>query len=74
MCIRDRAYIDTDRTIEVSACPKNFPEECSFEQDDLFFMDGFNGRLAVLNLQYCRQAGLQPDCRIALADILAFLG
>ena len=68
------AYIDTDQTIEVSACPKNFPEGCSFEQDGLFFMDGFNSRLAVLNLQYCRQTGLQPDCRIALADILASVG
>ena len=64
------AYIDHESgTIEVSACPINFSEEFSFEQDDLFFMDSFNDRLAVLNLQYCRQAGLQPDCRIALSDI-----
>jgi hypothetical protein len=68
------AYIDTDQIIEVSACPKNFPEEFSFEQDDLFLMDSFNNRLAVLNLQYCLQTGLQPDCRIALADILSSLG
>lgn len=68
------AYIDTDQTIEVSACPKNFPEEFPFEQEDLLFMDSFNDRLAVLNLQYCRQAGLQPDCRIALSDIPASLG
>ena len=68
------AYIDTDQTIEVSACPINFPEEFSFEQEDLLFMDGFNDRLAVLNLQYCRQAGLQADCRIPLSDILASLG
>ena len=68
------AYIDADQNIEVSACPINFPEEFSFEQDDLLFMDGFNDRLAVLNLQYCRQAGLQPDCRISLADIPASCG
>ena len=68
------AYIDADQTIEVSACPINFPEEFSFEQDDLLFMDSFNDRLAVLNLRYCRQAGLQADCRIALSDILASCG
>jgi Fe-S-cluster containining protein len=68
------AYIDHESgTIEVSACPINFQEEFCFEQDDLFFMDDFNGRLAVLNLQYCRQAGLQPDCRIALSDIAGSL-
>jgi uncharacterized protein len=64
------AYIDENsRSIEVSACPINFSEDFSFEQDDLFFMDAFNNRLAELNLQYCRQAGLQPDCRISLSDI-----
>lgn len=68
------AYIDADsRTIEVSACPINFPEDFPFEQDDLFFLDSFNDRLAALNLQYCRQAGLQPDCRIALSDIAGSL-
>ena len=68
------AYIDADSlTIEVSACPINFPEAFPFEQDDLFFMDSFNDRLAALNLQYCRQAGLQPDCRIALSDIAGSL-
>jgi uncharacterized protein len=67
------AYLDEEsQTIEVSACRINFPEEFSFEQDDLLFMDGFNDRLASLNLQYCRQAGLQPDCRIALSDLLVF--
>lgn len=64
------AYLDEEsQTIEVSACPHNFSETFSFEQDDLLFMDDFNDRLAALNLQYCRQAGLQPDCRIALSDI-----
>ena len=64
------AYIDTDaQTVEVSACPVNFPADFSFGQDDLLFMDEFNSRLAELNLRYCMQAGLQPAFRIALADI-----
>jgi Fe-S-cluster containining protein len=64
------AYIDeSSGTIEVSACPVNFPADFSFTQEDLLFMDELNRRLAELNLVYCRQAGLQPDCRIALADI-----
>jgi uncharacterized protein len=64
------AYLDEEsQTIEVSACPLNFSGTFSFEQDDLLFMDDFNDRLAALNLQYCRQTGFQPDCRIALSDI-----
>ena len=68
------AYLDEEsQSIEVSACRINFPEGFAFAQDDLLFMDSFNDRLAVLNIQYCRQAGLQPDCRIALSDILSSL-
>jgi uncharacterized protein len=68
------AYRDEEsQTVEVSACPHNFSETFSFEQEDLLFMDDFNDRLAALNLQYCRQAGLRPDSRIALSDIAGFL-
>jgi uncharacterized protein len=65
------AYMDEEsQSIEVSACHHNFPEEYHFTDEDLFFMDAYNERLATLNLQYCRQTGLQPDCRIAIADII----
>ena len=65
------AYInEISRSIEVSACPVNFPEDAPLEHEDLFFMDEFNGRLAELNLRYCRQNGLEPEIRIALADLV----
>ncbi|MDR3630302.1 MAG: YkgJ family cysteine cluster protein [Desulfocapsaceae bacterium] len=65
------AYIDeASRTVEVSACPVNFPADFVFEQEDLLFMDEFNSRLAELNLLYCRQAGLQPADRISLASLV----
>lgn len=64
------AYLDEEsKTVEVSACQYNFSEDFLFNENDLLFMDDFNNRLAALNLQYCRRAGLQPDCRIALTDI-----
>lgn len=65
------AYVDEERqAIEVSACPRNFPEDAPLDRDDLLFMDRFNERLAALNLRYCRQHGLQPAVRIAIRDLL----
>ncbi|MBU4117838.1 MAG: hypothetical protein KJ555_03670 [Proteobacteria bacterium] len=65
------AYVDEEReTIEVSACPLNFPEEYTFTPEKLLFMNGFNTRLADLNLAWCREHGLTPDKRIPLKDIL----
>lgn len=65
------AYVDEERqAIEVSACPRNFPDDAPLDRDDLLFMDRFNERLAALNLRYCRQNGLQPAVRIALRDLL----
>ncbi|KAB2926899.1 MAG: YkgJ family cysteine cluster protein [Leptonema illini] len=65
------AYVDEIlEQIEVSACPLNFPEDAELDHDELFFMDAFNERLAALNLLYCRRHGLDPDVRIALADLL----
>ncbi len=64
------AYIDDNSgCIEVSACLLNFSDDFEFDQEDLFFMDQFNSRLAELNLQYCIAAGLDPKKRIALADL-----
>lgn len=66
------AYIDEDAgSIEVSACQLNFVNDYQFSQEDLLFMDQFNQRLAELNLQYCNVAGLDPQKRIALADLVS---
>lgn len=65
------AYVDEEReTIEVSACPLNFPDDHAFTPEKLLFMNGFNTRLADLNLAWCREHDLAPDKRILLADIL----
>ncbi len=65
------AYIDeAGQSVEVSACPLNFPEDEPLDQDDLLFMDPFDERLIALNLLYCRRHGLVPESRIALADLL----
>ena len=67
------AYIDeATQTIEVSACPHNFPDDVALEHDDLLFMDPFNERLADLNLRYCRQNSLVPEHRFALADLFSW--
>lgn len=64
------AYInEIEERIEVSACPLNFGEDDVLEQADLLFMDGFNERLAVLNLRYSQENGLAAAVRIALADL-----
>lgn len=64
-------YIDEEAgTIEVSVCPLNFPEDYPIGHDDLLYMDRFNRRLAELNLQYCQVAGLDPEKRIPLADLI----
>lgn len=65
------AYVDEKlETIEVSACPLNFPDDYAFAPEKLLFMNGFNTRLADLNLAWCRKQNLTPDKRIPLADIL----
>jgi len=65
------AYIDEiEERIEVSACPLNFAEDDVLEQEDLLFMDGFNERLAALNIRYSQDNGLAATIRIALADLV----
>jgi Fe-S-cluster containining protein len=64
------AYRDDESgPLEVSACYRNFPADFLFAEDHLVFMDQFNCRLAALNVQYCRAAGLDPLKRIPLADL-----
>lgn len=64
-------YIDeTAGSIEVSACRLNFSDDFPFSHDNLLYMDQFNSRLAELNLQFCQEAGLDPEKRIPLADLV----
>jgi Fe-S-cluster containining protein len=64
------AYVDAEReTIEVSACPLNFPDEYAFTQENLLFLDGFNLRLSELNVTWCREKGLDPERRLPLREI-----
>lgn len=60
-------YIDeTSEQIEVSACPLNFSDDHPFEYEDLLLLDSFNSRLATLNFNYCREAGIAADLRLPL--------
>lgn len=60
-------YIDElTGSIEVSACPLNFPAEYPLVFDDLLLMDEFNQRLVELNASYCLKAKLDPGRRITL--------
>ncbi len=52
--------------IEVSACPLNFPPSHQFDYEDLLLLDAFNSRLAALNSDYCRAAGIDTDLRLPL--------
>lgn len=68
-------YVDEGAgSIEVSACLLNFPNEYPLTQGELLMMDGFNQRLAQLNLEYCRASGIDPSQRIALDDLLLYCG
>jgi Fe-S-cluster containining protein len=60
--------------IEVSACPRNFPEDFAFSQEGLLLMDRFNERLAELNRRYCEIARLDPLVRISLAELAGGTG
>lgn len=67
------AYVDHQReTIEVSACPINFPEdeEFFFSEENLFFMDSFNERLTVINRDFCTQQGVAGQHRIPFQHLL----
>ncbi len=66
------AYVDEGLArIEVSACPLNFAPEHPFQPDDLFFLDSYNGRLAVLNQRYCLAHNLDPSARLPVGCRLA---
>lgn len=67
------AYIDHQHeTIEVSACPINFPEdeEYPFTEHDLLLMDPFNDRLAAINREFCNKRGIASAKRISFREIL----
>ncbi len=61
------AYIDYEQeAIEVSVCPLNFSADYAFEQDELFFIDSFNTKLAELNRRWCAAKGLDANKRVAM--------
>lgn len=65
------AYVDEEAgIIEVSACQVNFRDDYPLSHDELFYMDSFNGRLAQLNAEYCRENAIDLKIRIPLADCL----
>lgn len=65
------AYVDYERlSIDVSACTINFPEGYCFEQEELFYMDSFNGELAVINKEFCKELGLNPAERISMWSLV----
>jgi len=65
------AYVDYERqAIEVSACPLNFADDYDFEQQELFFIDPFNGELSRLNEEYCATQGINSKMRVPMQDLL----
>lgn len=61
---------------EVDFCPLNFTEPGAVEdldEDHLVPLDAMNLQLALINLQYCRETGLEDEAsgeRIKMADII----
>lgn len=65
------AYIDDEaESIEVSACTLNFPEGEELAQEDLLFLDPFNGELFRLNLGHAGISGQDPLRRISIREII----
>ena len=65
-------YISEElETIEVSACPVNFPDGTSFERDGLLFMDPFNEKLAAINHKFVNEKGMRHDIRVAMHKIIS---
>ena len=65
------AYVNAEiETIEVSACPVNFPEDAQFAQEGLLFMDPFNERLAEINYRFIQARGLPPGTRLTIQQII----
>jgi Fe-S-cluster containining protein len=64
------AYIDyAAETIEISACPVNFPADFSFDNEQLLNMDELNGELLTLNEQFTSQRD-GGQLRISLRDVV----
>jgi Fe-S-cluster containining protein len=64
------AYINEEQqAIEVSVCPLNFTPDYEFTQEQLLFMDEFNGELFALNRNYCEEQGLDPETRIGIKTL-----
>jgi len=56
--------------VELSACPVNFADDFTFAEEGLLFMDPFNARLFAINMEYCREQGLEPGQRLAIPELV----
>ena len=66
------AYINDElESIEVSACPVNFPAEVNFEREGLLFMDPFNAKLAEINQKYADDNGIRKIERLSVHEIIS---
>jgi hypothetical protein len=58
---------------EVDFCPLNFsaPDAVDdLEEEHLVPLDAINLQLAMVNLQDCREKGIDPSARVKMADII----
>ena len=58
---------------EVDFCPLNFsaPDAVDdLEEEHLVPLDAINLQLAMVNLQACREKGIDPSARVKMADII----
>ena len=63
-------YLDAEEgTLQVSCCPLNFPEDYDFSEEEILLLDEYNTRLAQLNQEYCRKAGINPLKRVETATV-----
>jgi uncharacterized protein len=62
-----------DGSREVDFCPLNFTAPDAVDdlvEDHLVPLDAINLRLAMVNLQDCREKGIDPSTRVKMADII----
>jgi Fe-S-cluster containining protein len=65
-------YVDEEReAIEVSACPRNFPDDFPLTMEDLLLLDPTNERLAAINREFCETLGRDAATRVTMRETLA---
>ena len=65
-------YVDEEReAIEVSACPRNFPDDFPLALEDLLLLDSTNERLAAINRRFCEALGRDAAIRVTMRETIA---